>query len=132
MKDCIFCQIIKKRANVHIVDENENVIVFMSLENHPIIVTKKHIPNIYLLDNKIASDVMIETVKIAKAVKKAFKCDGVNIIQSNGIAAGQDVFHFHLHVKPRLYKDKVVLSWNNQIKSDKMRKKMSEAIKKEL
>src|SRR2546426_1576081 len=55
---------------------------------------------------------MREAVKIAKAVKTGLGCDGVNVVQSNGPAAGQDVFHFHLHIKPRWHNDKVTLSWD--------------------
>ena len=69
-KDCIFCKIIDKKIPGHIIDENENLIVFMSLENHPLIVTKRHIPDIYALDEELGAEIMKEAVKISKAVKK--------------------------------------------------------------
>lgn len=132
MKNCVFCQIVERKVNAYILDETDSVIVFMSLENHPMVVTKKHISNIYLLDDLTASAIMIEAVKIAKAVKNALKCDGVNIVQSNEVAAGQDVPHFHLHVKSRLNGDKVILSWSLKRKSDEVRRKTAEIIKKAL
>lgn len=132
MDNCIFCKIIKREAPAFIIDENENVIVFVTPENHPLIVTKKHISDIYSLDDKSASAVMIEAVKIAKAVKKSLKCEGVNLIQSNETIAGQDVFHFHLHIKPRWKDDKVNFSWEHEVKSDNIRKNTMEEIKKSL
>ena len=129
MDNCIFCQIVNRKDEAYIVDETDSTMVFMSLENHPIVITKEHISNIYSLDDKSASAVMIEAVKIAKAIKKALKCDGVNIIQSNETAAGQDVFHFHLHIKPRFQGDNIILSWDNKPVSDKSRAETVEKIK---
>ena len=112
MDDCIFCKIIKKEIPALIIDENESVIVFLSLENHPLIIPKKHIKDIYDLDDETGTSIMKEAIKISKAVKKGLACDGINLVQSNEPAAHQVVFHFHLHIKPRWYKDDVTLHWN--------------------
>lgn len=101
MENCIFCKIIKKEIPGHILDENDDVIVFMSLENHPLIVTKKHVQDIYTLDENLGSEVMKESLKIAKAVKKGLNCDGIYVTQANEPAGGQDVFHYHMHIYPR-------------------------------
>ncbi len=132
MDDCIFCKIIKKEAPALIIDENEDLIVILSLENHPLIITKKHFDNIYHLDDKVASAIMIEAVKIAKAVKNGLDAEGVNLVQSNEKAAKQDVFHFHLHVKPRWHKDSVVLNWNGKTVETDKRIFTQEKIKKQL
>ncbi len=63
---CIFCKIVKKEISGHILDENKDVIVFMSLENHPLVVTKKHIQDIYALDDKSGAEVMKEAIKISR------------------------------------------------------------------
>lgn len=101
MGDCIFCRIVARQAPAHVVDENDAVIVFLSLENHPLVVPKRHLPDIFSLDDATAAAVMQEAVTIAKAVRLGLRCDGVYLTQANGAAAGQDVFHFHLHVYPR-------------------------------
>ncbi len=132
MNNCIFCKIINKEVPAYIVDENDEVIVFVAPENHPLIVTKKHIPDIYSLDEKSASAVMIEAVKIANAVKKGLQCEGVNLVQSNEPSAGQDVFHFHLHIKPRWHDDKVTLYWESEVKSHDVRQTTLESIKNAL
>ncbi len=97
---CVFCRIVDKQAPAYVIDENDQVIVFLSLENHPLVVPKEHIPDIYAMPSDIGARVMQVTIKIARAVKKALQCDGVYLTQSNEPAAGQDVFHFHLHVYP--------------------------------
>jgi histidine triad (HIT) family protein len=132
MEDCIFCKIINRHIPAYVLDENEDVMTFLSLENHPLIVPKRHIPNIYSLDDRSASAVMVEAVKIAKAVKEGVGCDGVNLVQANEPAANQDVFHFHLHIKPRWYNDTVILHWNtNEVSAEKLQESM-ELIKRAL
>lgn len=101
MDDCIFCKIIARQAPGYIVDENDAVITFLSRENHPLIVPKKHITDIYGLDEGLGGKMMTEIIRVAKAVKKGCACDGVYITQANEPAAGQDVFHLHFHVYPR-------------------------------
>lgn len=98
--DCIFCRIIERQAPAYVIDENDHVIVFLSLENHPLVVPKAHIPDIYAMPSDIGAYVMAETIRIAKAVKKGLRCDGVYINQCNEPAAGQDVFHYHAHIYP--------------------------------
>jgi len=132
MEDCIFCKIINRQIPAYILDENEDVITFLSLENHPLVVPKRHIPNIYSLDDRSASAVMVEAVKIAKAGKEGVGCDGVNLVQANEPAANQDVFHFHLHIKPRWYNDTVILHWNTtKVSPEKLQESM-ELIKRAL
>jgi hypothetical protein len=53
VEDCVFCRIVYERAPAYIVDENDDVIVFLSLENHPLIVTKRHVPDIFALDEAL-------------------------------------------------------------------------------
>ena len=98
--ECIFCRIVAREAPAHIIDENDRVIVFLSLENHPMVVTREHVPDIYAMPGKLGAAVMEETVMVARAVKEGLQCDGVYLTQANGHAAGQDVFHYHLHVYP--------------------------------
>jgi histidine triad (HIT) family protein len=98
--DCVFCRIIRRETPAVIIDEDDATIVFLSLENHPLVVTRKHVPNVFSLDDDLATRVMRKTVRIARAVKDGLQCDGIRLSQANGVAAGQDVFHFHLHVYP--------------------------------
>jgi histidine triad (HIT) family protein len=101
MDNCTFCKIINRQIPGYIISENEDVICFLSLENHPLIVPKAHIPNIYSLDSKNGLKVIEELVRVSKAVKKGLNCDGVYITQANEPVAGQEVFHIHFHIYPK-------------------------------
>ncbi len=132
MSHCIFCQIINKEALAHVLYENDFVTAFLSLENHPMIVPKKHIRDIFELDDLIAAEIMKAAVKIAKATCAALGCDGINLIQSNGEAAGQDVFHFHLHIKPRWHGDDVRLAWDTSPVAEDRREQLCADIQRSL
>ena len=98
---CIFCKIIAKEAPGFIIDEDDSVIVFLSLEHHPLIVPKKHLTDIFSLDADTASLIAKKSVIIAKAMREGLPCDGVYVTQTNGACAGQDVFHYHMHLYPK-------------------------------
>ena len=100
-ENCIFCRIIQHQVPAYVVTEDEHIIVFLSKENHPLVVPKQHIPNIYSLDEATGAHIMRAATQIARAVKVGLACEGIYLTQANESAAGQDVFHFHLHIYPR-------------------------------
>jgi histidine triad (HIT) family protein len=85
----------------YIIDENDSVIVFLSLERHPLVVPKKHLQDIFALDNETASSIVQKSIQIAKAMRTGLPCDGIYVTQTNGSCAGQDVFHYHMHLYPK-------------------------------
>ena len=109
MDDCVFCQIISGKLPAHIVDETENLTVFLSLENHPLIVPKLHVPDIFSMTDDTAAHIAHASIRIAKATKAATNADGIYINQTNGEAAGQSVFHYHMHVYPKWLDGRVPL-----------------------
>ena len=129
MENCIFCKIIAGAVPAHIIKQDENIVVFLSLEGHPLIVPKKHIPDIFTLDTNNAAYVMNEAVTVSNALRDALECDGINLVQSNGADAGQDVFHFHLHVKPRWKRDDVSLSWDTSTMDNNKRSEWAEKLR---
>ncbi|MBA3723894.1 MAG: HIT domain-containing protein [Candidatus Levybacteria bacterium] len=132
MKKCIFCEIIKREASGFILDENEDIIVSLALEGHPLVVTKKHIANIYSLDDRTGAAVMKAAIKVSNAVKKSLQCEGISLVQANEPAAHQDVFPFHLHIKPRWINDAVTLNWDTTVVTPGALKEMQDKIKKAL
>ena len=114
---CIFCQISSGQALASFIFRNEQVFAIMSLDQpNPykvLVVPRSHIENIYDLSAEDAAHIFQATVKIARAIRAASGCDGLNLVQSNGRAGQQDVFHFHLHLVPRFDNDSVILSWQN-------------------
>lgn len=126
MENCVFCKIINKKIPSFVIDEDDDLIVFVSRENHPLIVPKKHIPNIFELDDETGSAIMKKAIKIATATKIALGSDGISVTQTNGEAAGQDVFHYHMHIYPK---------WNDQRtleRDDRSRQEVAEKIKEKL
>ena len=115
--NCIFCKIIAGEIPSSTVYEDEDFKAILDVNpasrGHVIILPKNHAPNLFELPDEEASKVMIVAKKIAKAVKAAYNCDGVNILQNNGEAAGQTVFHLHVHVIPRFTgdTDTITMGW---------------------
>jgi histidine triad (HIT) family protein len=97
---CTFCRIVAGELPAHVIQENERVIAFLSRSNHPLTISKEQVPDIYAMPLDVGTAVMEATIEIARAVKASLLCDGVYLTQANGAAAGQDVFHYHLHVYP--------------------------------
>ena len=117
MKDenCIFCKILTGVIPSTAVYEDDDFKAILDVNpaarGHVIILPKNHAANIYELPDEDASKIMIVAKKIATAIEKAYHCDGVNILQNNGEAAGQTVFHLHVHVIPRFKGDTVNIGW---------------------
>ena len=117
MKDenCIFCKILAGEIPSTAVYEDDDFKAILDVNpaarGHVIILPKNHAANIYELPDEDASKIMIVAKKIATAIEKAYHCDGVNISQNNGEAAGQTVFHLHVHVIPRFKGDTVNIGW---------------------
>lgn len=109
MKDCLFCKIIAGEIPSHKVYEDENTFVFLDINptniGHTLVVPKKHSRNIFDIEKDDLDNVFQTSQKIAKAIKKSLKTDGINIISNNELAAGQLVFHTHIHIIPRLAND---------------------------
>ena len=101
---CAFCDIVQKEAPASIVYEDEKVIAFMSIRpiniGHTLVVPKKHYKNIYEIPEDEVAHLYTVVKKIAHAVQKAVNAEGIRIVQNNGEAAGQVVFHMHVHIIP--------------------------------
>jgi histidine triad (HIT) family protein len=134
--NCIFCKIIGDEIPSTTLYEDENFRVIMDIspaaKGHAIMIAKKHFANIFELDEATASKSMVVASKIAKAMKDELKCDGINILQNNGEAAGQTVFHFHIHLIPRFKDDSVTITWRQGSYEEGEAKATAEAIRKRL
>jgi histidine triad (HIT) family protein len=108
--NCILCQIVKGESPVSLVYQNAEISVFPTIEpvnpGHILIIPVVHAPSLNDLEEGTAARIMIMARKVALAIRKsALKCEGINLFVADGEAAGQDVFHFHLHVYPRFKDD---------------------------
>lgn len=113
--NCIFCKIIAGEIPSAVVYEDDDFRAILDVNpasrGHVIILPKNHAANIFELSEEDASKVFVVAKKIAEALKKTYSCDGVNILQNNGEAAGQTVFHLHVHVIPRFENDGIDMQW---------------------
>lgn len=82
---------------------------------------KQHYANIYEIDETVAAKAFVLAKKMAGKMTKALNCDGFNVVQNNGTAAGQTVFHFHMHLIPRYEGEEDFLKWNPGTLTDEMR-----------
>lgn len=103
--DCIFCAIVAGRAPAHRVFEDERVLIFMDLfpahEGHTLIIPKRHATDLFEVGPEDLAAVVAQSKPLAAALERAFGCDGIAVIQLNRAAAGQTVFHYHMHLIPR-------------------------------
>jgi histidine triad (HIT) family protein len=115
MSDCIFCRIVAGEIPAARVFEDEATIAFMDIgavnPGHVLVATRAHVENVYGLDDAQAAAVMRTVARVSRAIRDAFAPGGVNLFQANGRAAGQTVFHFHVHVLPREEGDGMRLDW---------------------
>lgn len=117
MKDenCIFCKLANGEIPTATLYEDEDFRVILDAspasKGHALIIPKEHYANLYELDDKPASKVLVLAKKMITKLTGILGCDGYNIVQNNGEAAGQTVFHFHMHLIPRYKDDAVGLGW---------------------
>lgn len=113
--NCIFCKIIGDEIPSTTVYEDDLFKAILDIapaaKGHTVIIPKIHFANIYELQEDVAARALSVAAIIARALKEELKCDGINILQNNEEAAGQTVFHFHIHVIPRYNKDTVQTTW---------------------
>jgi len=101
----IFARILRGEIPAHKVYEDESTIAILDAmpqsEGHTLIIPKAQAENLFDLEPLMAEAVMRTGQRVALAVRRAFRPEGITLMQFNGAEAGQSVFHFHLHVIPR-------------------------------
>jgi histidine triad (HIT) family protein len=117
MKDekCIFCKLANGEIPTATLYEDEDFRVILdaspAAKGHALIIPKEHYANLYELDDELAAKVLVLAKKMITKLTDVLGCDGYNIVQNNGEAAGQTVYHFHLHMIPRYKDDGVGIGW---------------------
>lgn len=117
--NCIFCKIAAGEILSKTIYEDQEFRVILDISpatrGHALIIPKEHYADLYEMPNDIVAQAMVLAKKMAAHMTKVLQCDGFNIVQNNGEAAGQTVFHFHMHLIPRYVKDgnQEKLSWNH-------------------
>jgi histidine triad (HIT) family protein len=111
----VFCKIVAGQIPSTRVYEDEDALAFMDIgqvnPGHVLVAAKAHAENIYALDEAAAAGIFRAAKRVARAIRDAFSPAGLSVYQANGKAAGQTVFHFHVHLVPRHEGDGMALSW---------------------
>jgi histidine triad (HIT) family protein len=110
MGRCVFCDIVAGRLPASIIHEDDVVLALLDIRpftpGHTLVIPKQHAPFLADLDEEIATHLFAVTRRIAATLRRAeLRCEGVNLFLSDGEAAGQEIFHLHLHVFPRFTGD---------------------------
>lgn len=113
---CPFCKIVRREdPDAREIYRDQHVVVFLPADpavlGHTMIVPRNHVPDIWSLDEETAGYLARATIGLAWAVRQAVAPEGLNIIQSNGNAATQTVFHLHVHLVPRWEADAMGPIW---------------------
>ena len=120
--DCIFCKIANGEIPSKTLYEDPVFRVILDLgpatKGHALILPKEHAGDLYELPEESAAKAMTLAQKIGKTMVQKLHCDGLNLVQNNGEAAGQTVRHFHLHLIPRYVNDGQSINWKPGKPSD--------------
>lgn len=133
--NCIFCKIITGELPASKVYEDKDVLAFLDIKpvnpGHTLVIPKKHYENIHDTPDELVGKLTITAKKIADSIQKNLGASGVNIGMNNGKAAGQVVFHTHIHIMPRYGKDLFTL-WTGKEYKNGERETVAEKIRSSL
>jgi histidine triad (HIT) family protein len=112
---CVFCKICEGDLPSMRVYEDDRTLAIMDINplnaGHCLVLTKAHTPTLWDAEPADLQAVIVAAQKVAVALKTAVKPDGLNMLQANGAAAFQSVFHYHLHLIPRWNNDGKGFDW---------------------
>ena len=114
-ENCIFCKIANGEIPSATLYEDKDFRVILDLnpasKGHALILPKAHASNLFELPDETAAKALVLAKEIAHKLYDGLHADGINVVQNNGEAAGQTVFHFHMHLIPRYQNDTVSIGW---------------------
>lgn len=136
MQDSIFTKIIKREIPAEIVYEDDVVLAFLDIKpinhGHTLIIPKEPFMNIFDGNPETLAHMMRVAHTLSLLIKEVTHCNGVNILMNNGEAAGQEVFHAHMHVIPRVLGDAAYHPAHHIPFDSEIGKSIAEGIRKRL
>jgi histidine triad (HIT) family protein len=130
--DCIFCKLANGEIPTNTLYEDDKVRVIFdtnpAADGHVLVLPKEHFDNAYEVSEEYGSHMFVVASRMAAALHRELKCPGVNILQNNGEAAGQTVFHIHMHVIPRYENDTVNMTWKQGQLNEKKTQELMEKL----
>lgn len=140
MENCIFCKIINKEIPSYKVYEDAEIYAFLDItqttKGHTLVIPKKHVQDIFALEEQLASQLFAKIPQIARGLEKALpEMAGLNLINNNKELSYQSVFHSHIHLIPRYSsEDDFSISFGNNGESytEGMMAELAEKIEKQV
>ena len=112
--DCIFCAIAEGEIPSFKVYEDELVLAYLDInpfsKGHTLVIPKRHSQGLLDTDDATLAAIIARVKKVAAHITAKLGCDGFNVLQNNGEAAGQTVRHVHFHIVPRWQGDPLVFA----------------------
>jgi histidine triad (HIT) family protein len=108
--DCVICKLVSGELEVSVIYQDDLCVALMDIQpinpGHALVVSRRHAPYLAELDEEEGAQIFRVGQRVAAALRKCgVRCEGVNFFLADGEAAGQEVFHVHLHVFPRYLGD---------------------------
>jgi diadenosine tetraphosphate (Ap4A) HIT family hydrolase len=101
---CIFCDIVAGKSPASVIYNDSDVLALLDINpvqrGHSLVIPKKHYVDIWDIDSEVLHKVVLVTRRVAQRMKEVWGTEGVNTFSANGKPAGQDIYHFHMHVIP--------------------------------
>lgn len=130
--NCVFCKILDGVIPSVKLYEDEEFVIILDIGpaafGHALIIPKNHYANLYEMPEELLGKVMSLARVWGEKLVKVLKADGLNLVQNNGLAAGQTVFHYHLHLIPRYEGDGVGELWTPGSLSEEQKKELVEKL----
>lgn len=128
MNDCVFCKIIKGEIPTTKIYEDDNILAFLDINpvnhGHTLVIPKKHYEKMETTPDEVVANVFIDAKKLMKVIKEAMSADFVALS-----IVGIDVPHFHIHLIPRYFNDKMPVFWLRKEYKDGEKEIVSNKIK---
>ena len=132
-ENCIFCKILNGDIPSAKLYEDEDFAIILDVGpaslGHALIFPKEHYANVFEMPEELLSKCMNLAKVWGEKLVKGLNADGLNLVQNNGLAAGQTVFHYHLHLIPRYEGDNVGGLWTPGTLSEEQKKEILEKVK---
>ena len=112
--DCVFCAIAEGEIPSFKIYEDELVLAYLDInpftKGHTLVIPKEHSSGLLDTPDETLAAIVARVKKVAAHLKDALPCDGFNILQNNGAAAGQTVMHLHFHIVPRYGNEEIAFT----------------------
>lgn len=135
MPECVFCDVVANEEPAHRVYEGDATLAFLdaapATAGHVLVVPKSHRTTLTDVEPRLVGELFRTVSHVATAIEAALDPDGLTVLQSNGLAAGQEIDHVHVHVIPRADADDVTVRWPHGDTAEESLEPVATAIREE-